>query len=851
LREFFMGALKKHPMLFWGVGITMLFLLFSLFRVGLIEKMDLTIYDLMMRLRADTAASSEIVIVNIDEDSLESLGRWPWPRAQLAYGIEKIAAASPRVIGLSVIFAEPEKSEGLIQMERVSRILESSGLAENPQLMALHEAIDQARMELDNDARFAAALAGAGSVVLPVFFKHSAFAAESRGAAPAALSAQAFGGRDDSAGGWWPSADQATLPIEAFMEAAGGLGHINFSSDLDGTVRREWLFYEYEGLFIPSYTAKLLQKYLNVSTDKTFAVPGKSVEIGGLSIPTSRDSRLFVSFKGPFNTFRGVSFADVINDKVPASVFRDKLVIVAPSAAGIGMLMPTPVGNLPQGEFAANVIWTMQSGRFIAQPGWTGLVRVLLMLAIGLLIVLVFPRIKAGPAAGLFGGILVVLALGPSWLFASGVWFSTTYALLLLIAGYIGVVTIGYLVTETGKEKAEGESAETNRMLGVSFQSQGMLDMAFEKFRRCPVDQEMKGLLYNLGLDYERKRQLNKAAMVYEYIEETDPKYKDVATRKTRLMQASETMVFGQGMFGGTGDGAIITDGVDTKPTLGRYEIVKQLGKGAMGVVYLGQDPRINRTTAIKTIRFTDDFEEEQAAEMKKKFFREAESAGTLAHPHIVTIYDAGEEQELAYIAMEYLEGEDLEKYIKPENLMTQRKVVGYMADIADALDYAHSKGVVHRDIKPANVMLLKSGVVKVTDFGIARIQASSQTATGVVKGTPYYMSPEQITGEKVDGRTDIFSLGVMTYQLLTGKLPFTGDTIAALMHQIMNVKHPDPREYNPKLYKPLVAIIDKALEKDREKRYQTAGQMAAHLRELAKKIDAAALAQKSQSKSG
>ncbi|MDM8536638.1 serine/threonine-protein kinase [Desulfobacterales bacterium HSG17] len=161
------------------------------------------------------------------------------------------------------------------------------------------------------------------------------------------------------------------------------------------------------------------------------------------------------------------------------------------------------------------------------------------------------------------------------------------------------------------------------------------------------------------------------------------------------------------------------------------------------------------------------------------------------------------------------------------------------MADIADGLDYAHEKGIVHRDIKPANIMILKSGVVKITDFGIARITATSQTQTGVVKGTPHYMSPEQITGKKVDGRSDIFSLGAMLFQLVTGDLPFRGDSPAALMHQIMNIPHPDPRKINPKLVKPLVAIINKALEKDRNKRYLRAGQMSKHLRALGMKIDA------------
>ncbi len=346
--------------------------------------------------------------------------------------------------------------------------------------------------------------------------------------------------------------------------------------------------------------------------------------------------------------------------------------------------------------------------------------------------------------------------------------------------------------------------------------------------------------IHNLALDYERKRQFNKAAAVYEYIEEHDSNFKDVTVRKKKLIQASETMVFGDNLLSGgvPGDGLMKT-GSDIKPTLGRYELERQLGKGAMGIVYLGKDPRINRTTAIKTFRFADEFDESEIKGLKEKFFREAESAGTLSHPNIVTIYDAGDEQDLAYIAMEYLEGEDLEKYTKKENLIPLREMIAYMADIADGLAYAHERGIVHRDIKPANIMLLKNGMVKIMDFGIARITATSQTQTGIVKGTPYYMSPEQFSGKKVDGRSDIFSMGVMMYQLMTGQLPFYADNPAALMHKIMNEPHPDPRKFNPAIVKPVITVLNNALIKDREKRYQKASLMCAHLRQIGTRIDA------------
>ena len=288
----------------------------------------------------------------------------------------------------------------------------------------------------------------------------------------------------------------------------------------------------------------------------------------------------------------------------------------------------------------------------------------------------------------------------------------------------------------------------------------------------------------------------------------------------------------------GPDETVVVQEMSQSKPRLGRYEILEELGRGAMGIVYKGRDPKLDRLTAIKTIRFTDDFDEDQAAKIRDQFYREAEVVAKLSHPNIVTIYDVGEDLDLSYLAMEYLEGESLETYARKEQLLSIRKTIDVTAQVCDALAYAHGHGIVHRDIKPANIMILKNGLVKVTDFGIARATASSKTRTGVIKGTPYYMSPEQISGMKVDGRSDIFSLGIVFYQLLTGELPFGGENLAAIMYQITTVDPEPPTKYNPKIYKAAVAILNRALEKGLESRYQNAQQMGDHLRLLAQKLD-------------
>ncbi len=265
--------------------------------------------------------------------------------------------------------------------------------------------------------------------------------------------------------------------------------------------------------------------------------------------------------------------------------------------------------------------------------------------------------------------------------------------------------------------------------------------------------------------------------------------------------------------------------------TLGRYKILKELGRGAMGLVYLGKDPTIQRFVAIKTMRLDQIDQADKLQEIKARFFREAESAGRLSHPNIVTIYDAGEEHDLGYIAMELIEGKSLKEWSRQPNLLPVAEVMQTLAAVADALDYAHQQGVVHRDIKPANIMITKDRLVKVMDFGIAKMASSSKTQTDVVLGTPTYMSPEQIAGKKVDGRSDVFSLGVVLFELLTGQPPFTADNLSALLFAIAHQPHPELQTLRRDLPPMFQEVLNRALQKELPQRYRRAGEFAQDLR--------------------
>ncbi|MGD9975805.1 MAG: CHASE2 domain-containing protein, partial [Desulfatirhabdiaceae bacterium] len=753
-----MRLIKRYPIHFLGMVATLLFAGFAVMGVDFIDTLDLKGYDMLMRLRTDPDSPSDIVMVEIDDDSIEKLGRWPWSRSLLASGIRAIQSGQPRLIGLNIIFSDPEIIAGLDILRELEKQFRETLLDySSEKSRAFLDALSSAQTDLDHDKHLAESIAASNRVVLSMYFKESA---QATGGLPVEqnpfLQANAIRNIQNPDSLDYPHATEMILPIPVLLNVSKGIGHINITFDEDGKARRERLLIEYGGLFFPSFTVRLASQYLNIPIEAIHADIGQTLRLGQLEIPMTLYSEMLVSFKGDRGSFKSYPFYDVLNGKIPMSLFQNKLVLIHVTATGVMNPMSTPVdAMMPASEFTAHSLWSVLNRQSIREPMWGAAATLGMILMVGLIVSLVFPRTRSIRSGIMFWSILILIMGCQMWFFISkGLWLRTAYPILQLIVCYTGVLAIKYFVTETGKEKVEGESAETNRMLGLSFQSQGMLDMAFDKFRRVPVDSEMKDVLYNLALDYERKRQFNKAASVFEYIETYDRNFKDVSERKKKLIQVSETMVFGDSLMGsGASDDGFMMTGSGVRPTLGRYEIVRQLGKGAMGVVYLGQDPRINRTTAIKTFRLTEGLNPEQAKRMKEQFFREAESAGTLSHPHIVTIYDAGEEQELAYIAMEYLEGCSFEKFVSTNTLLPVRKVISYAADIAAALDYAHQKGVIHRDIKPANIMLLKNDVVKITDFGIARITAASQTQTGVVKGTPSYMSPEQFSGKKVDGR--------------------------------------------------------------------------------------------------
>ncbi|MBG9388897.1 CHASE2 domain-containing serine/threonine-protein kinase [Caenimonas aquaedulcis] len=786
--------------------------------------------------------SDRIAIIAIDDQSIANIGRWPWSRDIHAQLIDKLAAAKAKTIVNTVFFFEPQTDRGLVFIRKLKEALGPEGSTGGNALVDnLHKVVAEAEATLDTDAKLAASMAKAGNVVIPSFFQLG----EAQGKVDKGLPAAALKSSVKDTGGFSVPAMATQQPIDIIANAAAGIGHLNQLNDKDGAVRTEPLLVNYDGNAVPSMSLLAALKSLNLTTSDIRLNAGDSVQIGKLRVKTDEAAVMFPQFykgrdgKPPFAID---SFYDVLNGKIPASKYTGKIVLIGATAAGVGSQFAVPgTPAVTPVEMIAHTTSSILSEHFIVQPAWGGWAALGALLLVAAYVIGGLPRLSAG-LAGMVTAVLFVALLAAEFglLAGASTWLQLVFPATLLVIGHLALTTKRFLVTEAGKLKSDEESAETNRMMGLAMQGQGQLDAAFDRFRRVPHSDALMDNLGNLALDFERKRQFNKVQAVYEYMATLDKGYKGLDAKLNRAKNLSETVILGGG--GAHPGGTMLLDGGGVeKPMLGRYQVEKELGKGAMGVVYLGKDPKIGRVVAIKTMALSQEFEGEELADARERFFREAETAGRLQHQNIVTIFDAGEEHDLAYIAMEFLKGKDLVDFCKDGQLLPAAKVVSIVARVAEALGYAHKQNVVHRDIKPANIMYeFDSDTVKVTDFGIARITDSSKTKTGLVLGTPSFMSPEQIAGKKVDGRSDLYSLGVMLFQMLTGVLPFRGDSMAELMYKIANEEAPDIRIVRKDISERLANIVALSLSKRPETRYQDGDQFAGDLRSVLAELSGA-----------
>jgi CHASE2 domain-containing sensor protein len=840
---------------FLGVAVVIAVVLFNQVS-DLIPSLERKAYDVGVS-ATSRHPSDKIAVIAIDDTSLGNIGRWPWSRNVLADMTDKLAAAKAKVIAYTVLFAEPQLDSGYKYVVKLIDLTKPPAAAEGapagvtggtpaapadqpaPAPDAVQALLREAERELNTDRRLAESFAKAGNVVPMMLFHPGQPQGKPDKPLPDYVARNnlpniAKGGEDGLI-----ATRRAEYPIEELGKSVAALGHLNAIPDVDGGTRTEPLVLSYHGQVFPSLATMVAARSLNLGVADIKVQPGEKVSLGRLNITTDPFTRMYTYFyrprDGQAQPFAVDSFFDVASGKIKVDKYADKIVLIGPTAAGLGAATVTPVSPaMPPVLVLAHTVSSILQEHFFVAPVWAYWVELLLFVLVAGYLIAVLPRLAAGAALTVSGGIFIaLLAAHFALMMGSGTWMQLMLPATLLLVGHGALVSKRFIVTERAKVKSDESSAESSRMLGLAYQGQGLLDQAWDKYRQVPLSEAVMDNLYNLALDFERKRQFNKAESVFRHMAQFNPKFRDLEQRLSRAKQLSETVMLGGAAAAGRTNTSILGSG-DTleKPMLGRYQVDKELGKGAMGVVYQGKDPKIGRVVAIKTMALAQEFEPDELTEIKERFFREAETAGRLSHPNIVTIFDAGEEHDLCYIAMELLKGGDLVPHCKAGQLLSPEKAVSIVARAAEALAYAHKQGVVHRDIKPANMMYhAESDTLKLTDFGIARLTDSSKTKTGMVLGTPSFMSPEQLAGKRIEGRSDLFSLAVSLYQLLSGRLPFEGESMAQLMFKIASEPPADIREVNPSLPEGLVEFLYRAMAKNPDERFQTGEEFASALR--------------------
>ncbi|MDZ7861366.1 serine/threonine-protein kinase [Acidovorax sp.] len=795
--------------------------------MGWVHRLDMAIYDAAVG-SASAEPAADLAVVGIDERSFKALGPWPWQPEVHARFVDQLTAAGARAIAYTMPLPETP-----------ARPLPASIPAAPGEPTAA--GVSGAEIAAPTgDARLALSLQRAGNVVLvsqyaatgpaaplPSYVRRSVLPDPGEHAVPAAS------GRHPS----------ATLGA-----AASAIGHLQLAPDPDGVLRHMPLLLAHDNAAVPSVALLTALRSLQLGqADLRLQASAPWLRLGSLGIATDSTSVLRPLFRaqdGGQPVFARTAFAQVLTAAPGASGFQGKTVLVGFTSAAQAAPMATPGGqSLYPVEVLAQMVSAIRQGHAVTAPDWAAPVAWLAIAAAVLYLALALPQVSA--LAGLAVSVALLLAL------VGAQWLALEHALLSFsLLGAALAVAVGQLTMLALKLRGQGgasraksaEAAESKRMLGLALHGQGKLEQAFEHFRRLPMTEALKDNLYHLAQDFERKRNYAMAKLVYERILRHDRQYKDAKLRY-RKMRARAKSASGQPDTAPPSSAPMPMPSVSAKPRLpgdatiglpmlGRYEITKEIGKGSMGVVYLGRDPKIGRMVAIKTLALGQEFEGDGLIDARARFFREAETAGRLQHPYIVTIFDAGEEHDLAYISMEFLKGTDLSPFCKEGNLLPVPLALSVAARVAEALDYAHANQVVHRDIKPANVMFdAATDAVKVTDFGIARLTDSNKTRTGLVLGTPSFMSPEQLAGKKVDGRSDLYSLGVTLFQMLTGSLPLRGASMPELMHKIASVPAPDVRTLRPELPAEVAEVVALSMMKRPEARYQTGRQFAAEIR--------------------
>ncbi len=784
--------------------VTILTGLLYLNQFGPLQDSQRAIDDLLVRFASAERESPHVQLVAIDAYSMDEFGNWPWDRDRIADLVAAIATAEPRAIVVGFELPEDAGQDSLGFTDTLAGQLRWINSAVLPYDIAV--------------ANFRSNRTGNPDLL----FKNSITVDN-----PVGLISEEAG----------LAVRKVFLPATKLVQHKPLLGFVHQSYDDDRILRHSPLFMNYLGYYYPSLALLGAATYLGVNPNNIEVIDGQEIRLAEeRSLPINSRGEIFINWT-PETPFLTTSAADILNEVSDFEQFRDRLVFIYAEDFIDGEFYKTPVDeSTPAPYIQAMIMENIVSDAMISRARSHALIDIVILFGVGILLALLMPRMLLWHRlVAVVGGLVVVANLNYFLFVKYNMMPESIYLItLLLVSGIVAPLIDSELLGGKREKKQSAVKAVSQKKPEL---------VANIPAREIKVDPNDPASIPTGMINAKTGETTATAAGSGEIAATSAFDHQTLPGESDAPMAADDTPADpvdnqaidpdAAGDLRQSDSGRLFTDSgslsSDIK-NLGRYEINGKLGKGAMGMVYRALDPAINRNVALKTIRLDFVNDPEEMAELKERLHREAQAAGKLSHPNIVTIYDVGSEGQLQYIAMEYLEGRTLEDMIKKKTKFNYRIIAQIISQMCAALDYAHDNGIVHRDIKPANVMILPDYTVKVMDFGIARVDSHSMTKTGIAMGTPNYISPEQLKGQATDRRADIFSLGVVMYEMLLGKRPFKGENITALIYAIINNEPEKPSNINPQVPLLFDHIISKSLQKDPQKRYQRATEVAADL---------------------
>lgn len=804
--------MKKYSSYILYLLITFLVVILAINGFGPLDNLQTSIDDFLSRLTASDEVSPNIVIVSVDGKAQDQYGNWPWNYDLIADMVAATATAEPKAIALDFMLNEDNSQDSAGYTDILAGQI---GWVKNlilPYDIALATFRNGRTNNPDN------------------LFDYSIAVDNPLGIMEEGSSLQVR---------------KVFMPAAKILKNDPYLGFDYTMPDDDRILRHQPMVMNYEGYYYPSQALLASALYLDVPVDQIKVFEGDRIELGDKQvIPITEKSEFYVNF--PKSNFRKISAADLLSEGFNFSHLKNKLVLIEVDEFSSNQYYRTPVKDeTTRAMVKAAVIENIIDNNIITVKNDMMAMNLLILFAFGGICAFVMPQVSKLYRFMILFGCLILLANINYFMVSSfSVMTQTIYFVLEIILFMIAspfleseLISGADHKTSTLSKKAPKIKPDKDSFGPIS--PKDLEAIPVREIVEKPDDSDKVATMAITDDDSGGFPMDHQAINIDDEIPEGTAALSDSSENSTSALSDDSPLIIGESdddsgdvysyepSVVGEEDSGSFPINLDTDmKKLGRYEISGTLGKGAMGHVYKGIDPAINRPVALKTIRLDFVNDPAEMEELKERLFREAQAAGKLSHPNIVTIYDVGSEGNLQYIAMEYLEGQTLEDLIKKKTKFNYKIIAKIIIQICNALDYAHDKGIVHRDIKPANIMILPDYTVKIMDYGIARIDSNSMTKTGIAMGTPNYISPEQLKGMAVDRRADIFSLGVVIYELLLGRRPFRGENITSLIYAITSSDPMKPSDINPQIPLLFDHIIDRALKKDPNKRYQKAGDL-------------------------